>query len=58
MMVLRRASERRIADSEKTSKEFQAADRVMRAAQAESAAWTIQRAEARAGRMVSGPQPD
>jgi hypothetical protein len=44
MMVLRRAAERRIADSEKTSKEFQAADRVMRAAQAESALWTSVRA--------------
>lgn len=43
MMVLRRAAERRIPDSEKGSKEFQAADRVMRAAQAESAAWTAVR---------------
>lgn len=58
MMVLRRAAERRIPDSEKTSKEFQAADRVMRAAQAESASWGIQRAGAGPGRTVSGPQPD
>jgi hypothetical protein len=43
MMVLRRASERRIDDSEKASKEFQAADRVMRAAQAESASWNATR---------------
>lgn len=50
MMVLRRASERRIADSEKGSKEFQAADRVMRAAQAESAAWST----ARSGALTAG----
>ena len=39
MMVLRCAADRQIADSEKTSKEYQAADRVLRAAQAESAMW-------------------
>jgi hypothetical protein len=55
MMVLRRASERRIDDSEKATKEFQAADRVMRSAQAESASW----ASARAGaRPASGPKAD
>jgi len=53
--VLRRASERRIDDSEKASKEFQAADRVMRAAQAESASWTSARGGARPG---AGPQDD
>lgn len=44
MMVLRRAAERRIDDSERASKEFQAADRVMRAAEAESAVWAAVRA--------------
>jgi len=58
MMVLRRAAERRIDDSEKASKEFQAADRVMRSAQAESASWTSARAGARSGRPASGPQSD
>lgn len=54
MMVLRRAAERRIPESEKACKEFQAADRVMRAAQAECAVWTAERA----GRGASGPDPD
>lgn len=44
IMVLRRASERQIADSEKGSKEFQAADRVMCAARAASASWAVARA--------------
>lgn len=44
MMVLRRAADRHIADSEKASKEFQAADRVLRAAEAESLAWASLRA--------------
>ena len=55
MMVLRRAAERRIDDSEKASKEFQAAERVMRSAQAESASWTSARAGARS---ASGTQAD
>lgn len=54
MMVMRRAAERSIPDSEKAGKEFQTADRVLRAAQAECAVWTA----ARAGRLDSGPQPD
>ena len=58
MMVLRRAAERRIDDSEKASKEFQAADRVMRAAQAESASWSSARDGARTGRPAPGPQAD
>ena len=54
MMILRRAAERRIPESEKACKEFQTADRVMRAAQAECAVWTA----ARAGRLSPGLQPD
>lgn len=53
MMVLRRAAERRIPESEKAGKEFQTADRVMRAAQAECAVWTA----SRASRLGSGEQP-
>jgi hypothetical protein len=44
MMVMRCAADRRIADSEKVSKEYQTADRVLRAAQAESALWAAARA--------------
>jgi len=44
MMVLRCAADRRIAEAEKVTKEFQAADRVVRAAEAESAAWAGVRA--------------
>lgn len=58
MMVLRRAAERLIADSEKSSKEFQAADRVMRAAQAESAAWNQARAGVLATQTAPGPLGD
>lgn len=54
MMVLRRAADRDIPESEKASREFQAADRVMRAAQVESAAWSTARAEAGAGKPVPG----
>lgn len=51
MMVLRRAADRRISDTDKSSREYQAADRVMRAAEAESVLW----AEARAAQ--SPPEP-
>jgi hypothetical protein len=44
MMVLRCAADRRIPDSEKVSKEYLAADRVVRAAQAESMLWAAVRA--------------
>lgn len=44
MMVLRRAADRPIADSERASREYQAADRVVRAAEAESASWAAARA--------------
>lgn len=54
MMVLRCAGGRQIAESEKTSKEYQAADLVMRSAQSESARW----AAARAAQSPLAPQPD
>jgi hypothetical protein len=54
MMVLRCAADRRISDSERTSKEYQAAERVIRAAQAESALW----AAVRAAQTPPEPQPD
>ena len=44
MMVLRCAADRRIAESEKVTKEYQAADRVVRAAEVESASWAAVRA--------------
>jgi hypothetical protein len=51
---LRCAAERWIPDAEKTGKEFQTADRVLRAAQVECAVWTA----ARTARLDSGAQPD
>lgn len=44
LMVLRCAGERHIPESEKTTGEFQAAERVMRAARAEGASWAAVRA--------------
>lgn len=53
MMVLRCAADRRIAEAEKVTKEYQAADRVVRAAEVESASW----AAVRAGQSPPEPQP-
>lgn len=50
-MVLRCAADRRIDDAEKANKEYQAAERVVRAAQAESAAWSAVRT------APSSPEP-